>query len=54
MFQIFAARMFEQRVLHAYKQSVAEQVKAGKTQTKKDMGEAEDLAEIRQALKDME
>lgn len=28
MFQIFAARMFEQRVLHAYKQSVAEQVKA--------------------------
>lgn len=31
-----------------------EQVKAGKTQTKKDMGEAEDLAEIRQALKDME
>ncbi|KAG5356462.1 Stress response protein [Yarrowia sp. C11] len=28
MFQIFAARMFEQRVLHAYKQSVAAQVKA--------------------------
>ena len=32
----------------------AEQAHAGKTQIKKEMGEAEDLAEIRQALKDME
>lgn len=32
----------------------AEQTKTGKTQVKKEMGEAEDLAEIRQALKDME
>jgi hypothetical protein len=31
-----------------------DQTKAGKAQIKKDMGEAEDLAEIRQALKDME